>query len=61
MGALPEALEIIFEMQRKGSNEKITKEINFPIYKTCFLPFIFFFRLLLSNFITLLIISYSFK
>jgi hypothetical protein len=37
MGVLPEALKIIFEMQRKGNNEKITREINFPIYKTCFL------------------------
>jgi len=26
MGALPQALEIIFEMQTKGSNEKITKK-----------------------------------
>jgi hypothetical protein len=31
MGTLPQALEIIFEMNRKRSNEKITKrEINFP-------------------------------
>ncbi len=40
---LPQALEIIFEVQRKRSNEKITrKEINFPIYKTHF-PFFSFF------------------
>jgi hypothetical protein len=37
MGALPQGLEIIFEMQRKMSNEKITrKEISFSTYKTCF-------------------------
>jgi len=35
MGTLPQALKIIFEVQRKRSNEKITKrEINFPTYKT---------------------------
>jgi hypothetical protein len=26
MGALPQALEIIFEVQRKRSNEKITRK-----------------------------------
>jgi hypothetical protein len=26
MGVLPQALEIIFEVQRKGSNEKITRK-----------------------------------
>jgi hypothetical protein len=37
MGALPQVLETIFEMQRKMNNEKITKrEINFPTYKTQF-------------------------
>jgi hypothetical protein len=37
MGTLSQVLEIIFEMQRKMSDEKITrKEINFPIYKTSF-------------------------
>jgi hypothetical protein len=35
MGALPQVLEIIFEVQRKMSNENITKrEISFPTYKT---------------------------
>jgi len=37
METLPRALEIIFEVQRKRSNEKITRrEINFPTYKTFF-------------------------
>jgi hypothetical protein len=41
MGTLPQVLEIIFEVQRKMSNEKITKrKISFPAYKTCFVfPF----------------------
>jgi hypothetical protein len=31
---LPQALEIILEMQRKMSNEEITRrKISFPIYK----------------------------
>jgi hypothetical protein len=35
MGALLQVLEVIFEVQRKMSNEKIIrKEINFQIYKT---------------------------
>jgi hypothetical protein len=61
MGVLPQALEIAFEMQRKKSNEKITKKKkkSFPTYKTCFLfsslwtPLIF----KLHNFL----ISYSFQ
>jgi len=53
MGALPQALEIIFEMQTKGSNEKITKKKkSFPAYKTLF--FLIFKSLLFSNFITFL-------
>jgi hypothetical protein len=37
MGVLPQVLEIIFEVQRKMNNEKITrKEISFPTYKTFF-------------------------
>jgi hypothetical protein len=37
MGVLPQVLKIIFEVQRKTSNEKITRrEINFPTYKTRF-------------------------
>jgi len=64
MGALPQALEIVFEVQRKRSNEKITrKKKNFPIYK---IRFFFFF--LSSTFWTPLtfkyhnfFISYSFS
>jgi hypothetical protein len=38
MGMLLQVLEIIFEMQRKMNNEKITrKEINFPTYKARFI------------------------
>jgi hypothetical protein len=51
MGALPQILEIIFEVQRKTSDEKITKERNFQTYTTryfLFGPFLF------SNLITLL-------
>jgi hypothetical protein len=37
MKALPQALEIIFEVQRKRSNEKVTrKKISFPTYKQHF-------------------------
>jgi hypothetical protein len=37
MGAQLQVLKIIFEVQRKMSNEKITRrEVNFPNYKTCF-------------------------
>jgi hypothetical protein len=37
---LLQVLEIIFEVQRKMSNEKIIRrEINFLIYKTRFFPF----------------------
>lgn len=40
MGALPQALELIFEVQRKRSNEKLTRrkirKISFPSYKTFF-------------------------
>ncbi len=33
IGKLPQALEIIFEVQRKRSNEKITRrKISFPTY-----------------------------
>jgi len=40
MGALPQALEIIFEVQGKRSNEKMTRrKINFPTYKMCFFLF----------------------
>jgi hypothetical protein len=37
MGVLPQALEIIFEMQMKRNNEKLTRrKISFPTYKTRF-------------------------
>jgi hypothetical protein len=40
MGAVPQALEIIFEAQRKKSNKKITRrKISFPTYKMCFFFF----------------------
>jgi hypothetical protein len=55
MGTLSQVLENIFEMQRKMSDEKITrKEINFPIYKTSFFKFSFFGPLLFSNLVTFL-------
>jgi hypothetical protein len=58
MGALLQVLEIIFEVQKKMSNEKITRrEINFPTYKTfLFIFLVLFGPLLLSNFITFLIL-----
>jgi hypothetical protein len=61
MGTLLRVLEIIFKVQRKMSNEKITRrEINFPIYKTCFFPFKkkkkIFGPLLSSNLITFIFI-----
>jgi hypothetical protein len=40
MGVLPQALEIIFEVQRKRINDKITREKkNFPSYKMRFHSF----------------------
>jgi hypothetical protein len=58
MGTLPQAqaLEIIFEVQRKRSNEKITRrKISFPTYKTSFFFFdVLFGPLLLSNLIAFL-------
>jgi hypothetical protein len=42
MGALPQALEIIFEVERKKINEKITRrKISFPTYKMRFFSFFF--------------------
>jgi hypothetical protein len=60
MGMLPQALEIIFEVQMERSNEKITRrKINFPTHKTFF--FFFFFFLDPSNFkASNFLISYSF-
>jgi hypothetical protein len=55
MGALPQALEIIFGVQRKRRNEKITKKKTIPTYKTHFGFFSFSLDpLLLSNLITFL-------
>jgi hypothetical protein len=35
MGALPQTLDFIFEVQRKMNNEKIIRrKISFPTYKT---------------------------
>jgi hypothetical protein len=39
MGTLPQVL-VIFEVQRKMSNEKITREISFPTYKTHYYYFL---------------------
>jgi hypothetical protein len=36
MGALHQAFKIISEVQTKRINEKITRKINFPTYKTHF-------------------------
>jgi len=37
MGVLPQALEIIFEVQKKRSNEKITRrKMSLPTYKMHF-------------------------
>jgi hypothetical protein len=37
MGVLPQALKIIFQVQRKRSNEKIARrKISFQILKMCF-------------------------
>jgi hypothetical protein len=42
MKTLPQVLEIIFQVQRKMSNEKITRrEINFQLTKQVFFPFFF--------------------
>jgi hypothetical protein len=40
MGVLPQALEIIFVVEMKMSNEKIARrKIIFPTHKTCFFFF----------------------
>jgi hypothetical protein len=42
MGALPQALEILFALQRKRSNEKIArKKKSFSFHKTHFFSFLF--------------------
>jgi hypothetical protein len=54
MKTLPQVLKIIFEVQIKMSNEKITiREINFLTYKT---PFFFFRLFLFSNLIMFLFV-----
>jgi hypothetical protein len=58
MGMLRQALEIIFEVQRKRINEKITREkISFLTYKTCFF-FLLFGPFPFSNLITFLFFMY---
>jgi hypothetical protein len=53
MGVLPQALEIVFEVQRKRSNENITRKIKaFQVTKRAF--FLFFGPLLLSKLLTFL-------
>jgi hypothetical protein len=51
MEALLQALEIIFEVQAKRSNEKIARrKITFSTHKMCFFPSsLFFFWLFLSS------------
>jgi hypothetical protein len=58
MGALPQALEIIFEVQGKRSNEKITRRKNklSKLQNVFFFFFLLFGRLLLSNLITFLLL-----
>jgi len=56
MGTLPQVLEIIFEVQRKISNEKVTKKKKFSnLQNTFFFLFFLFGPFLLSNVITLFI------
>jgi hypothetical protein len=56
VGALAQALEIIFEVQKKKSNEKITRrKISFSTYKMHFILFFSLFGpLQLSNLVTFL-------
>jgi len=51
MGVLPQAPEIIFEVQMKMSNEKIARKKKriFPTYKTRFFFFFFLFGPLLHS------------
>jgi hypothetical protein len=53
MGVLPQALEIIFEVQMKRNIEKIARrKISFPTHKTCFFFSVFFGPFLLSKLLT---------
>jgi hypothetical protein len=59
MGVLSQALEIIFEVQMKKSNEKIaSRQVSFfPIHKT---RFFFLFFLLFGPFVLLKLLTFSF-
>jgi hypothetical protein len=63
--ALPQALEIIFYVQKKKSNEKITRrKVRFPTYKMCVCVCVFFFPFISTSPIFKshkFLISYSFK
>jgi hypothetical protein len=53
MRELLQVVQIIFELQRKKSNEKIARrKISFPTHKTCFFPPLLFELLLLSKLLT---------
>jgi hypothetical protein len=55
MGVLPQASEVIFEVQMKWNNEKVKRrKISFSTYKTHFILFFFFGPLLFSNLIIFL-------
>jgi hypothetical protein len=56
MGVLPQALEIIFEEQRRRSNEKIIRRKNklSNLQNAFFFSFLFFGPLLFSNLIIFL-------
>jgi hypothetical protein len=60
MGLLLQALEIIFEVQRKRSNEKDSKKENKPsnLQNVCFFLFSSLWTLLLLNLITFLFLIY---
>jgi len=51
MGVLPQALEIIFEVQRKKITEKITRrKISFSTYKLRYYYYYYYYSLDLSYF-----------
>jgi hypothetical protein len=56
MGVLPQVLEMIFEVQRKRINEKITRRIiSFSKLQNTFFSFLLFFgTFLLSDLVTFL-------
>jgi hypothetical protein len=60
MRVLHRALEIIFKVQRKRSNEKITRrKIDFPTYKTHFKKKNLFEPLIILDLITFLFLIHS--